>query len=172
MNVMRLFAEPTVCKLPITHSVTGSQDGGIGLTSLLSLPTAFGEIYMGQTFNCYVNLANNGQFLKLVQRQAHQQHKQPQHDQQQQAQQPAPEGQQMAQQTQGSGSSAAGATDQREGAKDGEGDVEIVSVHAELSFSVLRSVGIGCFLSLSPSHTQSSFCSSRLLSLDTLWTLS
>lgn len=59
MNVMRLFAEPTLQKLPITHAVDGLQDGGIGLTSMLSLPTAFGEIYLGQTFNCYVNIVNN-----------------------------------------------------------------------------------------------------------------
>ena len=56
---MRLFAEPTLQKLPITHAVDGLQDGGIGLTSMLSLPTAFGEIYLGQTFNCYVNIVNN-----------------------------------------------------------------------------------------------------------------
>lgn len=59
MNVMRLFAEPTLAKFPITHAVDGTQDGGIGVTSMLCLPTAFGEIYMGQTFNCYVNVANN-----------------------------------------------------------------------------------------------------------------
>ena len=59
MNVMRLFAEPTLSKLPVTHAVDGAQDGGIGLTSMMSLPSAFGEIYMGQTFNCYINVVNN-----------------------------------------------------------------------------------------------------------------
>ena len=95
MNVMRLFAQPTLAKFPITHAVDGAQDGGIGLTSMLSLPTSFGDIYLGQPFNCYVNIVNNNSPSIVTS-------------------------------TPSGGSS---------------GDVEIVSLTAELSFTVLRSNG-------------------------------
>jgi hypothetical protein len=62
LKVMRLckpsfhFSIPVMC--PSLQPPNGEPEPGIAIGGMLSLPQSFGDIYLGETFSCYISLVN------------------------------------------------------------------------------------------------------------------
>ena len=43
---------------PPAKSTSGDPNPGVAITSMLALPQSFGDIFLGETFSCYISLCN------------------------------------------------------------------------------------------------------------------
>lgn len=62
LKVMRLCKPAFAFSMPVPFgpvpSADGSPEPGVALSGMLSLPQSFGDIYLGETFSCYISLCN------------------------------------------------------------------------------------------------------------------
>ena len=49
---------PSVSAKPPAEVTTAADDAGVALSGMLALPQSFGDIYLGETFSCYISLCN------------------------------------------------------------------------------------------------------------------